>query len=326
MILNTMRKLILFGLTLSASLAWSNAFAACTLLKPSTTMEKTITIPAKMSIKAAKIGEVMASATFLLWDTSEGYNCDSYTIHYYNVDTGLELSSYSKVYKTGIPGVGIRFHYGSNTTYLPAWSNSGTESNPSSPPTKLTFQLIRIDTGVASGTLSTNFKVTHSAGGLTYTVKSTGSTEVVNDVLFTGCEGVDTVVNVQMGQETTERVKLGRVAQRPFNFDVRCTGLKPTTTAPVKVYFAGNSSGDGLLALSGAGTEGVASGMGISLVDDKGVKLPFDKSRSIKIDHFRSDVEGEIYRFSGVAKYVLTTGAVKAGKADATMTYVIEYN
>ena len=144
--------------------------------------------------------------------------------------------------------------------------------------------------------------------------------------MFAGCEGVDTVVNVQMGQETIERVRLGRVAQRPFNFDVRCTGLKPTTTAPVKVYFDGNSSADGLLALSGAGTEGVARGMGISLVNDKSVKLPFSKSRSIKIDHFRSDVEGEIYRFSGIAKYVLTGGEVRAGKADATMTYVIDYN
>ncbi|WP_446901021.1 fimbrial protein [Burkholderia sp. YIM B11467] len=325
MILNTMRKLILFGLTLSASLAWSNAFAACTLLKPSTTMEKTITFPAKMSIKAAKIGEVMASTSFTLWDMSEGYNCDSYTAHYTKFDSGLELSSYQNVYKTSIPGVGIRGKLSS--VYLPYTAYGGPESNPYSPTLRsLTFQLIRIDTGVASGTLSTNFKVTHSAGGVTYTVKSTGSTEVVNDVMFTGCEGVDTMVNVQMGREAIAHIKSGQAAVHPFNFDVRCTGLKPTTTAPVKVYFAGDSSTDGLLALSGKGKEGVASGIGISLVNDKGVKLPFDQSRSIKIDHFRSDVEGEIYRFSGVAKYVLTTGAVKPGKADATMTYVIEYN
>lgn len=167
MILNTMRKLMLFSLTLAASLAWSNAFATCTLIKPSTTMEKTVTMPAKMSLKAAKIGEVMASTTFTLWDQSEGYNCDSYTIHYYNLDTGLELSNYSKVYKTGIPGVGIRFPYGNGNHILPSWSNSGAESNPYTPPYRLIVELIRIDTGVASGTMSANFKVTHVAAGLT---------------------------------------------------------------------------------------------------------------------------------------------------------------
>ncbi|KUZ45670.1 hypothetical protein WI33_27085 [Burkholderia ubonensis] len=324
MILNTLRKLMLFSLALSASLAWTSAFAACTTSPFE--MEKTITLPANISIKAAKIGEVLATNRYTLWTENVQFRCTESTKMTVAFNGGLELSSYPKVYKTAIKGIGIRvgFHLdtsGAYVYYAPySWSTSGGYA-----PQAVIVDLVRIDTGVGSGTLSTNFNMTLSGGGITYTLKSTGSTTVKNDVMFSGCSAVDAVVNVKMGQETTDRLRLGQAAERPFNFDVRCEGLK-TTTLPVKVYFAGDSSTDGLLALSGAGASGMASGIGISLVNDKGVKLPFDSSRSIKIDHFRSDVGGEIYRFSGVAKYVLTTGEVKSGKADATMTYVIEYN
>ncbi|KVZ49572.1 hypothetical protein WL18_05305 [Burkholderia ubonensis] len=324
MILNTLRTLMLFSLALSASLAWTSAFAVCTPRHSG--MEKTITLPANISIKAAKIGEVLATNTYKLWNTDESYWCTVNTEMTVAFNGGLELSSYPKVYKTAIKGIGIKVGFqlnpsGTTVYYAPySWTTTSGYS-----PQSIVVELVRIDTGVGSGTLSTNFNVTLSGGGMVYTIKSTGSTTVKNDVMFSGCSAVDAVVNVKMGQETTDRLRLGQVAERPFNFDVRCEGLK-STTLPVKVYFAGDSSTDGLLALSGAGASGMASGIGISLVNDKGVKLPFDRSRSITIDHFRSDVGGEIYRFSGVAKYVLTTGEVKSGKADATMTYVIEYN
>ncbi|MFZ6048250.1 fimbrial protein [Pseudomonas sp. CR3202] len=326
MISTALNKLILASLTLSASLAWSNAFAVC---EPQHSgLEKTITLPATISIKSAKIGSVLASSTYSLWGSSNGYICRNQDVVKVAFDGGLELSDYSKVYKTSMKGVGIKvgLTLGGSTAYYAPYSWTTTSGSLYTAPGSVVVELVRIDTGVASGTLSTNFNVTLSGGGMTYTIKSTGSTKVENDVLFTGCTALDTVVDVQMGQENIERLKTGRVAVRPFNFDVRCNGLKPTTTVPVKVYFAGNSTTDGMLALSGAGKSGVASGIGISLVNDKGVKLPFDKARAIRIEHHRSDEEGEIYRFSGTAKYALTSGEVKPGKADATMTYVIDYN
>ncbi|MGE7957818.1 hypothetical protein ACQKQA_14730 [Pseudomonas sp. NPDC089530] len=70
----------------------------------------------------------------------------------------------------------------------------------------------------------------------------------------------------------------------------------------------------------------MASGVGISVVNDKGVKLPFDIARSIKLDWDRSTADGEIHHFAGKAKYVPTTGQMTPGKADGTMNFVLDYN
>ncbi len=325
MIPNALKNLILTSLTLSASLAWTDVFADC-VAKDTGGTEKSITLPATIAIESAKIGSVLASNKFDPW-TKGTYRCAGGEKLSLLFNGGLELSGYPNVYKTSIKGIGLKvgITFGGDVFYAPySWyANNWSDYNT---PRSVVVELVRIDTGVASGNLSTDFNVTFSAPGMAFTVKSTGSTQVENDVLFSGCTAVDTLVNVQMGQENIDRLKSDRVAVRPFNFDVRCTGLKPNTTAPMKVYFAGNSSADGMLALSNAGKPGVASGIGIALVDDKGVKLPFAKARSIRVEHHRSDEEGEIYRFSGTAKYTLTTGTVKPGKADATMTYVIDYN
>ncbi|AZD00632.1 Pilin (type 1 fimbria component protein) [Pseudomonas chlororaphis] len=170
------------------------------------------------------------------------------------------------------------------------------------------------------------FSVIWDMGGARLTVRSQGTTELVNDIFFAGCESVGAAVNVQMGKQTIDNLKKGSVKEVPFNFDVRCEGLKSDTKVPVKVYFEGNSQADGLLKLINLGQPGVASGVGISLVNDKGVKLPFDISRSIALDWNREIAEGSIYRFSGSAKYVPTGSEIKPGKGDATMSFVLNYN
>ncbi|AZD14703.1 hypothetical protein C4K25_1763 [Pseudomonas chlororaphis] len=170
------------------------------------------------------------------------------------------------------------------------------------------------------------FNVTWAVGGLSVVVRSQGATELVNDIFFAGCESVGAAVNVPMGKQTIDNLKKGSVKEVPFNFDVRCEGLKPDTKVPVKVYFEGNSQADGLLKLAQLGQAGVASGVGISLVNDKGVKLPFDIARSIALDWNREIAEGSIYRFSGSAKYAPTGGEIKPGKGDATMSFVLNYN
>ncbi|BBN53712.1 hypothetical protein TRE132_18370 [Pseudomonas chlororaphis subsp. aurantiaca] len=160
----------------------------------------------------------------------------------------------------------------------------------------------------------------------TLTVNSDSIVELVNDAMFAGCESVGGAVNVAMGKQTVDNIKKGSVKEVPFNFDVRCTGLPPTTKVPVKVYFEGDSPADGLLKLTGQDKPGVASGVGISLVNDKGTKLPFDIARSIPLNWNRSTEDGEVYRFLGSAKYVPTTGQITPGKADATMNFVLDYN
>ncbi|AZD59724.1 hypothetical protein C4K18_1740 [Pseudomonas chlororaphis subsp. aurantiaca] len=133
-------------------------------------------------------------------------------------------------------------------------------------------------------------------------------------------------VNVQMGKQTIQHIKNGSAREVPFNFDVRCSGLKSGAKVPVKVYFEVTSQADGMLKLSNLGQAGVAAGVGISLVNDKGVKLPFDIARSVALDWNRDAADGSIYRFSGKAKYAPTGGEMKPGKGDATMSFVINYN
>ncbi|WP_261792943.1 fimbrial protein [Pseudomonas chlororaphis] len=170
------------------------------------------------------------------------------------------------------------------------------------------------------------FNVTWAIGGISLAVRSQGTTELVNDVMFAGCESVGGAVNVPMGKQTIQNIKSGSVKEVPFNFDVRCSGLAANTTVPVKVYFEGSSSGDGLLKLTNQGQTGVASGVGIAVTNDKGIKLPFDIARSIKLDWSRSIADGELYRFAGKAKYVPTTGQMAPGRGDATMNFVLNYN
>ncbi|WIE52301.1 hypothetical protein [Pseudomonas sp. GM17] len=104
------------------------------------------------------------------------------------------------------------------------------------------------------------FGITWARGNVSVQIRSQGTTELVNDVFFAGCESVGAAVNVPMGKQTIENIAKGSVREVPFNFDVRCDGLKPNTKVPVKVYFEGSSQADGMLKLSKLGQAGVAPG------------------------------------------------------------------
>ncbi|RIZ50943.1 hypothetical protein AXX04_29995 [Pseudomonas aeruginosa] len=60
--------------------------------------------------------------------------------------------------------------------------------------------------------------------------------------------------------------------------------------------------------------------------NSKGVDLPFAKARALALTWQSSVPDAEIYSFSGKARYVATGGDITGGKADATLTYVLEYN
>lgn len=314
-----------FFLMFMANLAWTNAFAACSH-NIDRGLNASFTLPAQINLKGAAIGDELATFTYPLSTAGGSYYCTSEELWQISLN-GLEASTQPKVYRTNIKGIGIRVGLNldaSSAFWSPPFS---WRTLTGYAPKEVKISLVRTDIGVASGKLATPFNVTLSGGGLTYTIRPTNSsTHINNEVLFAGCTSVNGVTNVPMGLQTIDNLQAGKAENRPFNFDIRCEGLNPNTSVPVKVYFEGNSSADGLLALSGSGQPSVASGVGIALVSDKGVKLPFAKARSIRIEHRRSEAEGEIYRFSGIASYVRLADEIKPGKADASMTYVIDYN
>ncbi|WP_175908304.1 fimbrial protein, partial [Burkholderia seminalis] len=123
-------------------------------------------------------------------------------------------------------------------------------------------------------------------------INGKGTTQVTNNIYFGGCQTTTPVTNVRMGKEIIERIKSGRAAEHPFSLEVACGTNKPGNPLPVKVYFEGDNEAEGLLRLSGRGTPGVASGIGIALTSDKGVKLPFIKANALTMDWNRSSPEG----------------------------------
>ncbi|AZD07200.1 hypothetical protein C4K26_1786 [Pseudomonas chlororaphis] len=318
-----MRKLI-FILIFLSSLFAREAFAICTLPNVPQTLD--IVLPAQATIKAAPIGGELARREVKLWNaSSKCENGDSLTAR---IKTALKPSVVPNVYETGVKGLGVQFCVTWFASLVCPFYSQGIHGMGEWPlPSSLVMRIIRTDRNVGSGkSVPMAFTIDWLIGGAAFQVRGQGTTELVNDIFFAGCESVGAAVNVQMGKQTIENITKGSVREVPFNFDVRCDGLKPDTKVPVKVYFEGNSQADGLLKLVNLGQPGVASGVGISLVNNKGVKLPFDISRSVALDWNREIAEGSIYRFSGSAKYVPTGGEIKPGKGDATMSFVLNYN
>ncbi|AJO77390.1 fimbrial protein [Pseudomonas sp. MRSN 12121] len=322
----------MFGIVaISILLAAEDAFSACSWSggTPSP-LVRNIIVPSKMAINAVAIGDELARHTTDLWIGPISSQCPGVTTLDISLQTGLLPSSQAYIYETGIKGIGVKFCMrtsptGGTTRCLP---HSRQIDNGYGPFVSQDISVIFIRTGrdVASGKFSLKFKSDWKHVEHTLTVTSDSTVELINDVMFAGCESIGGAVNVPMGKQTIQNISKGSVKEVPFTFDVRCTGLAANTSVPVKVYFEGSSPGDGLLNLTNQGQAGVASGVGISVVNDKGIKLPFDIARSIKLDWNRSTPDGEIYRFVGSAKYVPTTGTMTAGRGDGTMNFVLNYN
>ncbi|AZC82786.1 hypothetical protein C4K30_3674 [Pseudomonas chlororaphis subsp. piscium] len=258
-----------------------------------------------------------------------------------DVTTNLASRGSPGLYDSGVPGIGIRIgHYDDQNWGSPVY-----------PPYTITFQVsvgsisyfpnrmkidfVRTDIGVGKGDMpSFNYKTSYfiDANNTTparavFAIEGTGlKTKFEHNAFFTTCYTPKSSTEVNMGRPAAEQVKRGSVQDFPFALDVVCNGLNPTVKPPVKVYFEGNSVRDGVLNLNGVGQPGVAKGVAISLSNDKNVALPFSKAKAVALDWQSSGPGTEMYRFAAKARYVTTAAEVVAGKADATLTYVLEYN
>ncbi|AJO77391.1 fimbrial protein [Pseudomonas sp. MRSN 12121] len=331
-----MRGMISGGIAALSFLVSGEVFAACTWIDGTPVSLRDISVPSQLTITASPVGGEIAKYSQALWPITANSRCKEDSKFSQSIETALRPASQAQVYETGVAGVGVKFciaeaYMGVSSYCLPQLSYYSPEY-PIPIPKYMNVIFVRTGRNVASGDILLDFKSlwqheeNNPNGKNMLTIQSQGKTKLVNDVMFAGCESIGAVVNVPMGKQVIQNIKTGNTKEVPFIFDVRCSGLPANTTAPVKVYFEGASLADGLLKLSNQGQSGVASGVGISLVNDKGVKLPFDIARSVQLDWNRSMADGEIYRFSGKAKYVPTTGTMTAGKADATMNFVLNYN
>ncbi|XVO84812.1 fimbrial protein [Pseudomonas palleroniana] len=239
-----------------------------------------------------------------------------------SIDAPLE-DGYDKVYRTNIPGVGLRLVDDNNgKTPLPYESSyTNAVRLAKSLPEPLTLELVRTSRDVKTGTLNINMKIMvriHDWDAAEISI--VGPIELTSSNYFSGCTG-----------EKSQDIPLGKVAiplleqQVPhtIGLNVLCTGLLPGSKLPVRVYFEGSNEGSGMLNLTPGGAEGV----GVALTTPAGVKLPFAKWSGIAMQWVRTEEGGERYTFEFNAKYARKGSAkITPGRADAVLNYILDYN
>ncbi|WP_124311459.1 fimbrial protein [Pseudomonas chlororaphis] len=343
--MKTLRQVGLLALTLGCIMG-SSAYAGCDGPEYGMPNNPSIiaSLPAITTLKYAPIGGVMASYEVAVGRRSGGWSFCQKGDQFGMTDVTTNLASRGSpgLYDSGVPGIGIRIGHIDD-------QNRGT---PKYPPYTVTFQVggvgtityfqnrmtidfVRTDIGVGKGDMpSFNYKTSYfidanrtAPARAVFAIEGTGlKTKFEHNAFFTTCYTPKSSTEVNMGRPAAEQVKRGSVQDFPFALDVVCNGLNPTVKPPVKVYFEGNSVRDGVLNLNGVGQPGVAKGVAISLSNDKNVALPFSKAKAVALDWQASGPGTEMYRLAAKARYVTTGAEVAAGKADATLTYVLEYN
>lgn len=266
------------------------------------------------------------------WTCNAG---DSYGMGAYTT-TLKPVDAAQNIYETGVTGVGIRIRFK---------TNSGNWSTPLVPPfdqavrfpllvlypNRMLVEFIRTGMDVGRGDilsfdLNTSYYVTTSPVTRYSIIGTQLKTTLVNNIYFTSCYNPASAPTVNLGRPAIGEVKQGNTIQKDFSLDIRCDGMNQTTKPTVSIYFEGNSPRDGLLLTDGQGQAGMAQGVGVALTNTQGVALPFSKAKAMPMTWTSSGVNSEFYHFAGKARYIASGGEIKAGKADATLTYVLQYN
>ncbi|MDF3202867.1 fimbrial protein [Pseudomonas sp. 1912-s] len=287
-----------------------------------------VIMPALLDLKYSPVGLPMYyNEMTIYYDGISPIKCPWPAVAKYRlrgfIDNAPMADGFTDVYKTGLAGVGIRFQSLDPDLYgtIPQERELANTNYKSINIIKtLRIYLVRTSREVTSGEIDMNFTIHQYVNGWnTADIKIVGTTKVQSENYFSGCSGVEKL-NISMG-----RIPIGDLGskQTPFNLDVLCSGLPAGTKVPVNVYFEGDSDGPGRLNLEPGGAQGVE----ISLVNDRGAKLPFSLGGALAMTWIRSEPQGEIYRLPVVAEYAKKSSQkAGAGRANATLNYVLEYN
>ncbi|EPB6601556.1 TPA: fimbrial protein [Pseudomonas aeruginosa] len=280
------------------------------------------------TLNLAPIGQRMSYQSFSLntLTRSIDFKCPtkiSYIHYSYKVDGPLE-DGYEDVYRTNLSGIGIRlvdFRLNKSLpferSYLNAVKQIGRLPDP------LHVELVRTARDIQKGDLNVNYKIHVQVEDWDAAeIEVVGQVAITSSNYFSGCSG-----------EKRQDIRLGRVAiplldrQTPRNvrLSVLCTGLLPGSNLPVKIYFEGDNAGPGMLNLTPGGAEGI----GVALTTPAGVKLPFNQWAGLAMQWIQSEEGGERYTFEFNAKYaskVSSSLRIKPGRANAVLSYILDYN
>ncbi|ROL92959.1 Pilin (type 1 fimbria component protein) [Pseudomonas sp. NFIX51] len=288
----------------------------------------TMTAPSQLNLQSVPIGGVMANSPIAtihseIWQIKCPFPAvQNYRGEYYVSDAEL-ADGFTDVYKTGIPGVGVRFKSNASGTIgnLPMIDPFPNGNNTYTNVIKaVQLEFIRTARDVGQGMASMNFTIEQDINGWNAAqIKVGGSTNLETRSYFSGCAGVEQLT-IPLGKVSI--AEIGK-QQKQFNLDVLCSGLPAGTKIPVRVYFEGSSDGPGRLNLDAGGAKGVE----IALKDGKGALLPFSKGSALAMDWINSQPGGELYRLSVSAGYAhKNVQTVEVGKANGTLNYIIDYD
>lgn len=324
-------------------IAWipMTAEAACSAWpNNATNLSQTLVIESGTAITLAQvpIGSVMAKTTLRVSGGMGNFSCGRSSIYRMAI-AGMSLppASQSNVYQTSVEGVGVRI--GFHTSYMGGWpttryppfeSSEFAQTSLLSLPYYADVEFIRTGMAVGRGSVTFNYRADiHIPTAVETVVPITGTNlrfNLSHNSYYNACVSTLPVQEVRMGQVVTTQVQAGSAATRGFSFTVDCDGMNVASAPTVKVYFEGDAARDGLLNLQDAGKPGVTTGVGIELLSDRHVALPFARERAISMDWQGKLPNGHRYGFSGTARYVPSGGTVTPGQADAHLVYVLEYN
>lgn len=263
-------------------------------------------------------------STVLTQSVNTGLAYNDYFAYCTTGDTGRwllqggELVS-GQIYKTNVPGIGITIRTGDPSIYYTnpsydisngyaynwAWSNWGTS-----------FQITYIKTGpVTSGNITGTkaiFSITGLGNLLTLSVDSIS-------VIGLACSINTPQINVPLGNVFLPSFTGVGVTPKSYDFNV---GLNCDANANINVSLGGTQSTEtsntSVLALTDAGGENVATGVGVQIIYN-GTPLKLNENIVLK----KSGGGQELLPFT--ARYYQTKAKVTTGSANATATLYITY-
>lgn len=340
------RRRLARWLTVLISLVLSGPAAAiCKIATPPAKPVTTYTIPGlspAVTLNYAAVGQVMYSEEVSL-QVDNGFICEIGSDGRWSMgtpQTALPLAEgFDKVYRTSLPGVGVRFSFLGGGSQWPAYLappfNKGSSAVGlfiyTPPPTKFRVEYVRIATGVGKGAISFDYSATYiyprDLNRQVQYILPPVNVTVANSVYYSSCVARKPTTEVPMGKGITALIRQGRSPVMDFSFDIDCAGMlsTPNPVPQVKAYFQGSTPGAGLLALDDPANR--AKNVAIELKTPGGVSLPFTPNQALPLA-WQGRLPGDLerYTFFGKARYVANGGTPTPGSGDATLTYVLQYN
>ncbi|MBB3277740.1 MULTISPECIES: fimbrial protein [unclassified Pseudoxanthomonas] len=291
-----------------------------------------------INLKLVPIGQVMASKELLLQGGQRIYTCRRGTVYGMTVaNMTLPESGQPKVYQTPVEGVGVRIGFREiyangwqDTRYPPFQASDLGGGEVLSSPYYAVVEFIRTDAYVGKGSVVFSYRADLPIPSRPETLIDIAGTHLrfnlTHDTYYTRCMPVVSPLEVPMGRISTLDLTRSAAPARSFTLDIDCEGAHPATPPPVRIHFQGDSPRDGWLNLDLAGRADIASGVGIALKDEDGNPLPFSPERALPLKWQDGTRQRQRYRLSATARYASEGGTPGAGRADASLTYVLDYN